>query len=66
MVLVSYCHVCFSNLKMRLFSHVSVIFIFILNEWPETNSRNAILNNFDVLDTTLLCEGIINKGKYLS
>ena len=44
---VSYCHVCLSNLKVRLFSLVSVIFTVIQNEWLATNSRNAILNNFE-------------------
>ena len=35
------------NLKMRLFSHVSVIFNVILNEGLATSSRNSILNNFE-------------------
>ena len=37
----------YQNLKMRLFSHDSVIFNVIQNEWLSTNSRNAILNNFE-------------------
>ena len=37
---VLYCHVCLSNLKMRLMSCV-------LNEWLSTGSQNAILNDFE-------------------
>ena len=44
---VSYCQVCFSNLKMRLFSQVSLIFTVIQSVWLATNSQNAILNNFE-------------------
>ena len=41
----SYCHVYSSNLKMRLFSYVSIIFTGIQNELLATNSKNAILSN---------------------
>ena len=44
----SYCHVCFSEIKLRLFSHFSVILtIIVKNEWLATNTQNAILNNFE-------------------
>ena len=43
----SYCHVCFSKIKLRLFSHFSVILTYVKNEWLATNSQNAILNNFE-------------------
>ena len=39
---------CFlSNLKMRLFSRVSVIFTVIQNKWLATKSQNSILNDFE-------------------
>ena len=44
---VSYSHFCLSNVKKRLFSHVSVIFNVIQNEWLATNCRHGILNNFE-------------------
>ena len=37
----------YQNLKMGLFCHDSVILNVIQNEWLSTNSRNAILNNFE-------------------
>ena len=40
-----YCHVSLSNLKMMLFSHVSVLLTVVPNEFLVPNSRNAILNN---------------------
>ena len=53
----------YQNLNMRLFSHVSVIFTVIINEWLATNSRNAILNNFEEYYTSneiiIICKNII-------
>ena len=40
-------HVCFSKIKLRLFSHFSVMLIIVKNKWLATNSQNAILNNFE-------------------
>ena len=39
--------VCLSKLKYEVVFHVSVFFTIIQNEWLATNSRNAILNNFE-------------------
>ena len=44
---VSYCHDCLSNLKMMLFSHVSVVLTVTQNAWLATNSQNTILNNLE-------------------
>ena len=39
---------------MKLFSHVSVVFTVIQNEWLATNSQISILNNFGEYYTALL------------
>ena len=44
---VSICHVCLSNLKIRMFSQVSQIFTVIQKEWLTTNGQTAIPNNFE-------------------
>ena len=58
---VSNCQVCFSNLKLKLFSHVSVIFTVIQNVWLATNSQNAILNNFEDYFSFLIALSVYEK-----
>ena len=48
------------KLTDELFSHVSLIFTIILNEWLATNGQHAILNNFEknyTLFTSFLIKG---------
>ena len=44
----------FSKIKLRLFSHFSVILTIVKNEWLATNSQNAILNNFEEYYTCII------------